>query len=85
MLTPEFLNGVSACASWAVGVFFLRYWRETKDRFFVLFAGAFWILSLNWLAVAMAHPAMETRHLFFLLRLAAFTLILVAVWHKNRR
>lgn len=85
MLTPEFLNGVSACASWAAGVFFLRYWRETGDRFFALFAGAFWFLSLHWFAVAATHPATETRHLFFLLRLAAFMLILAAVWDKNRR
>jgi hypothetical protein len=85
MPTPEFLHGVSACASWAAGVFFLRYWRETADRFFAWFAGAFWILSLNSVAVATIQPAEESRHLLFLLRLIAFALILAAVWDKNRR
>lgn len=84
MPTPEFLNGVSACASWAAGLFFLRYWRETRDRFFALFACAFWILSLNWVAVVTAHPSPESRHLLYLLRLAAFLLISAAVWDKNR-
>lgn len=85
MPTPEFLHGICACASWAAGGFFLRYWRETGDRFFAWFAGAFWMLSLNWVAVVLVQPAEESRHLLFLLRLAAFLLISVAVWDKNRR
>jgi hypothetical protein len=37
----SFLWGASAAASWAIGLFFLRFWRDTRDRFFAMFATAF--------------------------------------------
>ncbi|HEY7215531.1 MAG TPA: DUF5985 family protein [Thermoanaerobaculia bacterium] len=80
----EFLTGIAAAGSLAVGLFFLRLWRETRDRFFAFFGGAFWVLALNWLALVWAAPADEHRHYFYLLRLAAFLLILVAILDKNR-
>jgi hypothetical protein len=80
----EFLTGIATCASWGVAAFFFRFWRDTRDRFFALFATAFLILSVNWLIVAMLHPSSETRPFFYLLRLAAFTLIIAAVVDKNR-
>lgn len=80
----EFLTGVAAAGSLGAGLFFLRLWRETHDRFFAYFGGAFWVLALNWLALVWAAPADEHRHYFYLLRLAAFLLILVAIMDKNR-
>jgi hypothetical protein len=80
----QFLAGVATCGSWGVAIFFLRFWVETRDRFFVLFAAAFLILSVNWLLVAMLEPAAEVRPFFYMLRLAAFGLIIAAVVDKNR-
>ena len=80
----DFLIGVATCGSWGIAVCFLRFWRDTRDRFFALFAAAFLILSVNWLVVAMLHPTGEMRPFFYMLRLAAFGLIIVAVWDKNR-
>lgn len=80
----EFLQGVTAAGSLAVGLFFLRSWRETGDRFFVLFAFAFWFLALNPIALLWADPASEHRHFFYLIRLFAFLLIIVAIVDKNR-
>lgn len=80
----QFLAGIATCASWGVAIFFLRFWRATRDRFFVLFAAAFLILSINWLLVAILQPATEVRPFFYMLRLAAFGLIIVAVVDKNR-
>ena len=79
-----FLAGVATCGSWGVAIFFLRFWVETRDRFFVLFAAAFLILSVNWLLVAVLDPATEVRPFFYILRLAAFGLIIAAVVDKNR-
>ena len=79
-----FLNGVSACASLVAGVLFLRFWRETADRLFVWFALAFWLFAAHWAALAIAQPPDEARHLFYLLRLGGFALILVAIVEKNR-
>ena len=80
----NFLNGVSAAASLGVGLFFLRLWSETRDRFFALFGFAFWILALNWIAILWAAPADEHRHYFYLIRLLAFLLIIAAIVDKNR-
>jgi len=80
-----FLTGGAAMAAWAAGLFFLRFWRQTGDRLFAYFAGAFWILSVNWVVLAVIAPAAEERHYFYLLRLAAFILIIVAIVDKNRQ
>lgn len=80
----EFLTGLAACGSCGAAAFFLRFWRETKDRFFLAFAAAFVILALNWALVAIWQPTGETRPFFYLLRLGAFGLIILAIWEKNR-
>ena len=80
---PAFLNGVAVGASIIAGVLFLRYWRETSDRLFLWFALAFWMLASHWAATSLLNPAEEARHLFYLLRLAAFVLILIGIYEKN--
>lgn len=80
----DFLTGIATCGSWGIAAYFLRFWVDTRDRFFVLFAAAFLILSVNWLLLAILDPTAETRPFFYLLRLAAFGLIIAAVWDKNR-
>jgi hypothetical protein len=72
---------VMACA--AVGLFFLRFWRKTGDRLFAIFAIAFWLLGLNWLALAFT-PADEARTWLYLVRLLAFIVILYGIIDKNR-
>ena len=67
------------------GLFFLRFFRATKDRLFVLFGVAFWLLSANFVAVGVIHPAEESRHYVYIVRLIAFLLVLAAVIDKNRR
>jgi hypothetical protein len=79
-----FIWGASAVASWTAGLFFLRFWRDTGDRFFALFCAAFWALSLNWLGLALTDPPDEARTAFYVLRLVAFLLILAAIADKNR-
>jgi hypothetical protein len=79
-----FLNGVTVAGSLAVGLFFLRLWRDTRDRFFAFFGVAFWMLALNASVLLWAVPADEHRHYFYLLRLLAFLLIIAAIVDKNR-
>jgi Family of unknown function (DUF5985) len=80
----NFLIGIAFAGSLAVGLFFFRLWRETRDRFFALFGGAFWVLALNWFTLVWAAPASEHRHYFYIVRLMAFVLIIVAIVDKNR-
>jgi hypothetical protein len=79
-----FIWGASAAASWAIGLFFLRFWRDTRDRFFAMFATAFWVLSLNWVGLAITDPRDEARTLFYLVRLLAYLAFIAAIVDKNR-
>ncbi|HWM90118.1 MAG TPA: DUF5985 family protein [Thermoanaerobaculia bacterium] len=81
----DFLSGVASAGSLGVGLFFLRLWRESRDRFYALFGLAFWVLALNWFLIVWAKPPSEHLHYFYVLRLAAFLLIIVAIVDKNRK
>jgi hypothetical protein len=80
-----FLMGTIAMACFVAGLFFLRFWRDTRDRLFVIFAMAFWLLGLTRLLLAWAANQSETQnHYLYWLRFAAFALILFAIVDKNR-
>lgn len=81
----QFMLGACAMACWAIGLFFLRYWRTSRDRLFVFFVAAFWALALNWVGLVGLNPSDDTRHWFYLARLLAFFLIIAGVVDKNRR
>ena len=71
-----FLLGVIATASFAAGVFFLKFWRETRDSLFLLFALAFLVEGLNrTVFLALPHPN-EGWPGIYLVRCFAFLLIL---------
>lgn len=80
----EFLMGASALASGVAGLFFLRFWKESKDRLFAIFAVAFWLLGLTRIALAFTPRPSAEHHYLYLIRLLAFSLILVAIIDKNR-
>ncbi len=80
-----FLQGAAAMGSLIAGVLFLTYWRDSRDRLFLFFAAAFWVLALNWTMVAAIAPDAEHRHWFHLLRLGAFLILLTGIADKNRR
>jgi membrane protein CcdC involved in cytochrome C biogenesis len=80
----DFLLGVLAMACAAAGMFFLRFWRRTRDRLFAIFSAAFWLLGLNWVLLTFTARD-ETRFAaLYLIRLAAFVLILLGIADKNR-
>lgn len=80
----NFIWGATAFAGWVVGLFFYRSWRMTRDRLFVLFAVAFWLMSVQWIALSIARAVLETQYYLYVLRLLAFVLIAVAILDKNR-
>jgi hypothetical protein len=81
----EMLLGAIAAASFVAGLVFLRYWRSTGDRFFLFFMLAFWIEAANRVAMALARTWNEDDSpVHYLVRLASYLLILVAIWDKNR-
>jgi hypothetical protein len=75
----------AVAAGWLVaGLYFFRFWRRTRDRFFLLFAISFWIESVDRVALALVPFASENEPLFYVPRLLAYGLILLAIWRKNR-
>lgn len=77
--------GAVAMASLVAALFFLRFWRDTRDRFFFLFSIAFTLDALNRFALAIATVTQEQEPFFYLVRLFTFGLILAAIVDKNRK
>jgi hypothetical protein len=78
-----FIWGASAAASWAIGLFFLRFWRDTRDRLFAFFALSFFMMAVNRVGLAV-QPADEREPLYWI-RFLAFALILIGILDKNVR
>jgi hypothetical protein len=81
----EFLWGMLTMASIVAGLFFLRYWRASRDRLFAFFASAFAVMSISWAGLAATSPSFEARHYVYLIRLLAFAIIIFGILDKNRR
>lgn len=79
LVSGAILMGYGVCA-----LFFLRFWRQTQDRLFVVFALAFGLLGLQRLALVLTEPLEEWRTGLYIARLLAFLLILGAIVDKNR-
>jgi hypothetical protein len=80
-----FLNGCSLMASLVGAIFFLKFWRTSGDRFFGLFAAAFFILAFERVALMLSHGLAEADPIVYLCRCVAFLLIIFAVVDKNRK
>lgn len=81
----QFMWGALSMASAVVALLFLRYRWISKERLFGYFAAAFAALSCNWILLAVIDPLVEHRHFAYLLRLAAFVLIILGVIDMNVR
>ena len=79
-----FLQTISATAALASGLFFLRFWRESRDRLFAFFGAAFFVLAVSWALLALINPSDETRPYVYAIRLIAFLLMIVGMVDKNR-
>jgi hypothetical protein len=78
------LSGAIIMGCFVAGLFFLRFWRRTRDRLFAMFAAAFWMMAVNRIVLASLNEESEFRTPVYVVRLLAFVLILVAIIDKNR-
>ena len=81
----QFGSGLITMGFLVSGLFFLRFWWQTRDQLFAAFAIAFWLLALNQGLLAITNLPTEERSWFYLLRLAAFSTIIVTIAVKNRK
>lgn len=79
-----FVAGLLVMGYAVAALFFGRFYRMSRDRLFLFFAAGFALLSLQRMGLAAAAllPMPEIAH--YLLRLAAFLLILIGILDKNR-
>jgi hypothetical protein len=80
-----FLSGAISMACLTIALFFLRFWRQTGDRLFVIFAAAFGLLMVERLMLATVSTSHELAPYIYVVRLLAFILIMGAVVDKNRK
>jgi hypothetical protein len=79
-----FMSGAVSLGYLVAALFFLKFWRRTRDSLFAAFAAAFVLMAAN-----VAIPVLLGIHdealggRFYLLRLAAFMLIILAILRKN--
>lgn len=79
------IAGALAMGYLIAGLFFLKFWRRTGDRLFVAFSAAFVLLALASALPIVLDTPHEERGGIYLIRLAAFVLIILAVLGKNLR
>lgn len=84
--SPEalgFVTGLITVGYLVVSLFFLRFWRRVGDRLFLAFGGAFALLAAAQPIPLLFGIPSEFQAPVYLLRLAAFGLIIVAIVGKN--
>ena len=84
MTIYDFLSGAVTFGFLACALFFLRFWKRTRDGLFLAFAAAFLLLGFGQALLALANIPQEERSSLYLIRLLAFSIILFAIFRKNR-
>ena len=85
-MTPPalaFTTGLLTAGYTVAGVFFFSFWRRTRDSLFLVFGIAFWLMAMNQALPVLLGIPREEQGGIYLLRLAAFILIIIAVLRKN--
>jgi uncharacterized membrane protein len=81
----DFITGAIVALCGVAALYFWHFRRQTGERFFALFAFAFATLGLNFTLLAVGDRESEFRPGLYLVRLAAFLLIIAAIVEQNRR
>jgi len=79
-----FLGGMLGAGYLIAAAFFLRFWRDSRDRLFAIFAAAFLLLFVQRVLLGLEVSLMEDEVWSYVIRLVAFLLILWAIIDKNR-
>lgn len=82
--TTVYISGMLAGGYAIVAMYFLKFWQQTSDRVFGFFAAAFCLLFIQRVLLTLATDAIAHTSWYYLIRLLAFALIIVAIIDKNR-
>jgi hypothetical protein len=81
----DFISGILTMGYIVAGIFFLRFWRDSRDRLFAMFGAAFFILAVQRIGLELANDMPERTTAWYFVRLLAFLIIIVAIFDKNRK
>jgi len=81
-----FMDGAIAMGCCVAALYFARFWRHTRDPFFAMFSLSFLLLAGGRVMAAVNRlpESSEASPELYLMRLAAFIIMIVAIVHKNR-
>jgi hypothetical protein len=80
-----FISGVIFMGYVVGGLFFFRFYHQTRDRLFMLFSVAFAILAIQRLTFLLIGDNNESDAVVLIMRLLAFLVIIAAIVDKNRK
>jgi hypothetical protein len=80
-----FLAGGCCLGFLVAALFFLKFWARSKDPLFLTFALAFGLLGVERIILIFFPIGGEKQPFVYLIRLIAFTIIIMGIIHKNRR
>ena len=82
-MNSPLLTGAIVLAAAVVGLHFLRFWKSSRDGFFLCFALSFFIQAAQWLHSGLYQGLSDYSPLYYLARLLAYGLIAYAILQRN--
>ena len=83
VMIEGFLAGVIVTASFTASLFFVKFWRRTRDPLFLAFALAFCVESATRVMALFSVRPNEASPWFYVARMIAYLVIVAAIIRKN--
>lgn len=78
------IGAISACCI-VIALFFIRFWRSTRDIFFLFFAMSFFLEGINRVSLVLFSNLHEASPSYYFIRLISYSFIIFAILAKNKR
>ncbi len=82
-MIPTFFGGAIALGCAVIGLFFLKFWRRTRDPLFGAFALAFFLMGFGRCVESAMRNEQASTPAVYVFRLIAYSIIIFAILQKN--
>jgi hypothetical protein len=84
-MTPltHVLLGAVIMGDLIAGLFFVRFWKQTGDRFFLFFAASFATIAVSRVVVDEGIPPFGYEPFGYMIRILSYLFIIAAILYKN--
>lgn len=80
-----FFSGMIVMADLVAALFFLKFWKHSRDRLFAYFTAAFLVLAIQRSVLTLGDHSDVVELMTYALRALAFIVIIIGIIDKNRR